>query len=201
MLLGISVVIPIAISQLDAYIRPDGTCSFTWTRGVFRTTAVAQVVPMFLFMVLFIIPCRKSQVNTSHSWTSTWKTYLGVGIFCTVVNITTLLLVNFIQLSDSSRIFILLPSEVFNNIMLVFLFSDWRLRVLPCLNHNAFILFRCNGSTQNLMDFEYSETLYAQTTDVFGSSKRVHKPSVGFCVEKPGSHEQEVKTDNYTPLF
>jgi len=194
MLSGTSVVIPIATSQLHAGIDDEGTCYFTVKPNAFKISAVAQVMPVFLFMVLYAVPCFKPQLSSSYSWSLTWRTYLGVGILCTVIDMSTILFVNFLPLDNLARVSVLVPSIVLNNIILVFIFSDWRTRVIPCLNRRSNgYMGRLNSSSRpSMQGQDFYEAFYPTTTDVFGSSKRVRNSSLGASLQQSVSDDQDL---------
>jgi len=187
MLSGISVVIPIATSELHGEIDKDGTCYYIVKPNAFKISAVAQVIPVLLFMVLYAVPCFKPQLSSSsYSWSLTWRTYLGVGILCTVIDISTILFVNFLPLNDLQRIGVLVPSIVLNNVILVFIFSDWRTRVIPCMNRrsNGYIERLDSSLRPDVQGQDFKEAFYPTTEDVFGSFKRVRNSSAGASLQQ-----------------
>jgi len=194
MLSGISVVIPIATSQLHGELDEEGTCYYIVKPNAFKISAIAQVIPMLLFMVLYAVPCFKPQLSSSYSWSLTWRTYLGVGIFCAVIDISTILFVNFLPLDILQRISVLVPSIVLNNVILVFIFSDWRTRVIPCMNRRSDgYTSRLNSSLRPGMEGQdFHVAFYPTTEDVFGSFKGVRKVSAGASLQQSLSEEQDL---------
>jgi len=194
MLSGISVVIPIATSQLHGEIDKNGTCYYIVKPNAFKISAVAQVIPVFLFMVLYAVPCFKPQLSSSYSWSLTWRTYLGVGIVCAVIDISTILFVNFLPLNKLQRISVLVPSIVLNNVILVFIFSDWRTRVIPCMNRrsNGYLDRLDSSMRPGMQGQDFKEAFYPTTEDVFGSFKRVRNSSAGASLQQSWSEEQDI---------
>jgi len=198
MLSGISVVIPIATSQLHGEIDEEGTCYYIVKPNAFKISAVAQVTPVLLFMVLYTVPCFKPQLSSSYSWSLTWRTYLGVGIFCTVIDISTILFVNFLPLDSLQRISVLVPSIVLNNVILVFIFSDWRTRVIPCMNRRSDrYVVRLDSSLRPGMEGQdFQEAFYPTTEDVFGSFKGVRKASARASHQQSWLEEQDLMIES-----
>merc|ERR1719233_1625573 len=113
-----------------------------------------------------------------------------------MIDVSTILFVNFLHLDNIWRICILVPSVVLSNVTLVFLFSDWRTRLIPCLNRRTHRRFNSNRSRQSLKGLDFYESLYPATKDVFGSSKRVGRKSPGASVQQSASEEQDVRIES-----
>jgi len=124
MLVGI---IPLFTTTVEAEIGKQGRCEHTPGRLMVQSAALTQLVPCLIYIVLFTIPFYKYPFGT---WKGPEGFHLAVVIFDALLDIGTMVTIFFVQ---SHRQYIV-ANVMLSNVLLVFIFSDWRLRLLPCKN-------------------------------------------------------------------
>jgi len=119
-----------AAGIVEAEIGAKGTCEHTPKTPMLELAALTQVIPCLIYIVLFTIPFFKYPIG---AWKGPEGFHLAVVIFDALIDIGTMVIVFFVK-SRRQCVVIYLANVILSNVLLVFIFSDWRLRLLPCKN-------------------------------------------------------------------
>jgi len=116
---------------VKAEIGDQGSCEHTPRRGMLQLAAFTQVISCLIYIVLFTIPFFKYPIGGA--WKGPEGFHLAVVIFDALIDIGTMVIVFFAK-SRRQCVVIYLANVILSNVLLVFIFSDWQLRLLPCKN-------------------------------------------------------------------
>jgi len=116
---------------VKAEIGEKGRCEHTPKTQMLQLAALTQVIPCLIYIVLFTIPFFKYPIRGA--WRGPEGFHLAVVIFDALIDIGTMVIVFFAK-SRRQCVEIYLANVIVSNVLLIFIFSDWQLRLLPCKN-------------------------------------------------------------------
>jgi len=122
-------IIPLFTTTVKAEIGEQGRCEHTPGTLMVQSAALTQVIPCLIYIVLFTVPFYKYPFGT---WKGPEGFHLAIVIFDALLDIVTMVTVFFARHQQYVAIYI--ANVMLSNVLLVFIFSDWQLRLLPCKN-------------------------------------------------------------------
>jgi len=122
--------IPLFTTRAKAEIGEHGRCKYTPGPLMVQWATLTQIIPCLIYIVLFTIPFYKYPIGT---WKGPEAFHLALVIFDALLDIGTMVTVFFAQ-NHRQSVVIYVANVMLSNFLLIFIFSDWRLRLLPCEN-------------------------------------------------------------------
>lgn len=138
---GLMIVLPTAILIIKPTLSNGGECVYADTSSypdfkyldwnVFLGDSVIQITASCIFLGLFLLPIFKTEASTNW-WILTARRQLVITTIDIIFDIICLSVVAYLSLGDRDFWSILMANVLCGNVMLIFIFSDWRRRILPC---------------------------------------------------------------------
>jgi len=119
-----------------------------------------QVIPSIVYLALFIYPmCKHS--SYSNAWRTTIHRHLVITVSAMCIDVTSIIITSFEDLSTEGICAIILGDVFLCNVLLLFIYTDWKSRVLPCCRHPV---RKPNMSNIGSVSFDYHK-IYNNTGD------------------------------------
>jgi len=102
-----------------------------WRTYLYAGGCFVQVIPSIVYLALFIYPiCKYSPY--SNEWRTTIHRHLVITVTALCIDVTSIIITSFQDLSTEAYCAIILCDVFLCNILLLFIYTDWKSRVLPC---------------------------------------------------------------------
>merc|ERR550534_1803602 len=142
--------VPLFMTMVKAEIGEEGRCERKPPHFMGHLAALTQVFSCLIYIVLFSIPFYKYPIGT---WKGPEGFHFSVVIFDALLDVGTMVTVIFAQ-SPRNCAIIYVANVMLSNVLLVFIFSDWQLRLLPCKNRRIREVPEGRSLLTSTMDYE-----------------------------------------------
>jgi len=102
-----------------------------WRTYLYAGGCFVQVIPSIVYLALFIYPiCKYSPY--SNEWRTTIHRHLVITVTALCIDVASIIITSFEDLSTEADCAIILCDVFLCNVLLLFIYTDWKSRVLPC---------------------------------------------------------------------